>query len=163
MSKFKVGDKIIRVADEYPQYGMYIGKVYTVKEVEDGFQESISVEEIPDKYWLEDYFELHYELIEQSTQECPYDTIDELEAQVENLEELVSDQAHQINQLTEALDYFKNEYSRQYNQAQCYFRLHDLLQKHESFQKSGKCRSDELADTIEVLQDAYDRLPNRFR
>lgn len=108
MSKFNVGDKIVRVADEYPQYGMYIGKVYTVKEIEDDYRESISVEEIPDKYWLEEYFELHYESAKQpqSEQECPYCIIEELSAQVDNLEELVSDQANQINQLTKVLDNF---------------------------------------------------------
>lgn len=106
MSKFNVGDKITRVADEYPQYGMYIGKVYTVKEVEDGFEESISVEEIPNKFWMVEYFELHYELNEQPAQEYQDSIIEELEAKIDNLEELVSDQAHQINQLTEALDNF---------------------------------------------------------
>lgn len=90
----------------------------------------------------------------QPEQECPHAIIEELYAQIENLEELVSEQAARIRVLE--ADYVQE-------QAACYLRLNNLLQKHESFQESNKCRSDELADTIEVLQDAYDRLPNRFR
>lgn len=102
MSKFKVGDKVICIdRDDLGSDPLELGKVYEVISTHEFY---ISID-IGDGEVLQ-YYPRRFELAEQSVQECPYDAIDELEAQVENLEELVSDQAHQINQLTEALDYF---------------------------------------------------------
>lgn len=123
MSKFKVGDwwdiqdasyeMIADLVDELEQDGWYVEGYIQMN----GLQECVRWPRIglrpecgtitlftSNNYDFEESRKLPLSVIGQT--ECPYTLIDELEAQVENLEELVSDQAHQINQLTEALDNF---------------------------------------------------------
>lgn len=100
MSKFKVGDKVIRTGEDYPQYGMIGGQVYTVNGFDQDWEGGISVEGIPDKYWLAEYFEP----ANQTKQECPYSIIEELEAKIDNLEELISEQAAHIRELESLQD-----------------------------------------------------------
>lgn len=84
---------------------------------------------------------------QQPEQDCPYCIIEELEAKIDSYEELISEQASQIREL---------QSDSQAQQAECYRRLNDLLTSHRSFCESTECRSNELADTIKLLQLCYD-------
>lgn len=86
-------------------------------------------------------------VVRQPIQECPYSVIEELECKIESLEQLVSEQAARIREL-------EAEYVQE--QAKCYIRLNTLLTSHRSFQESNECRSNELANTVKLLQYVYD-------
>ena len=129
MSKFNVGDKIVPVYLKNTKFEVYTFKGYMQND------QYLCLEEHPlycfDAGW--------FKLVEQPEQDCPYSIIEELSAQVDNLEQLVIEQAAQIRELQSV---------SQAQQAECYLRLNRLLTSHRSFQESTECRSNELAASI---------------
>lgn len=144
MSEFDVGDKVVCVDSRGRDVYITVGNVYTVINI-NLYDELLTVQDNTGNN--QEFFMDRFKLAEQPEQDCPYSIIEELSAQVENLEELVSEQAARIREL---------QYDSQAQQAECYRRLNDLLTSHRSFQKSTECRSNELTDTIKLLQLCYD-------
>lgn len=103
MSKFKIGDKVLRTGCSATELGLITGEVYVVKAIPPQWNDFIILEGVDDA-WDQDKFEL----IEEAPKETSPsdDSVSELEeayARIDSLEELVSSLSDDRTQLLKAI------------------------------------------------------------